>query len=157
MMPPCPYCSSSDLTRWNNSLRYDTVKGCVPNSTSPMRVLVAEDDPVLAEVLTEFLEYEGHHVTRTSDVRHARNLVRDSVWDACILDPSGISAIELAADEAAELRHLAADVPVVVTTGGIWAERTPPADLGVCRILTKPYDLVELVQIINSMERQTGM
>src|SRR6266496_3232061 len=109
-----------------------------------MHVLVTEDDPVLARVLTEFLEDEGHHVTHAADVRHARNLVRHVDCDACILDPSGRSVVELLADEAADLRRLAARVPVVITSGRAWAACTQPAELGVCRILTKPYDLSEL-------------
>ena len=81
-----------------------------------MRVLLTEDDPVLAGVLADFLREEGHLVTCV-DMRQAGCLAHWTGWDACILDPGGDSFFELRPSEAAELRHLAAHLPVVVTTG----------------------------------------
>jgi DNA-binding response OmpR family regulator len=119
-----------------------------------MRVLLSEDDPVLADVLADFLREEGHLVTHVLDIRQAGCLTRGNAWDACILDPSGDSFLELRPSEAAELRHLAAHLPVVVTTGRAWAERADSAQLGVHAILPKPFDLDELVKILDELARQ---
>jgi DNA-binding response OmpR family regulator len=119
-----------------------------------MRVLLTEDDPILADVLAEFLREHGHRVTHVMDMRQAGCLAHWTGWDACILDPGGDSFLELRPSEAAELRHLAAHVPVVLTTGRAWAHRTEPAQLGVRAILSKPFDLDELVQILETLARQ---
>ena len=118
-----------------------------------MRVLLTEDDSVLAGVLADFLREEGHLVTCV-DMRQAGCLAHWTGWDACILDPGGDSFFELRPSEAAELRHLAAHLPVVVTTGRAWAQRADPARLGVRAILSKPFDLDELGQILETLARQ---
>jgi DNA-binding response OmpR family regulator len=128
----------------------------MPNSRLSMRVLLTEDNSALAEVLTEFLEDEGHQVTRTADACQARHLPRGTGWDAWILDPGGNSFAELSPADAAELRRLAAHVPVVVTTGRTWAHQVEPAELGVCAILPKPFDLSELTRILDTLPPRTA-
>ena len=108
-----------------------------------MRILVTENDRILANLLVEFLQDEGHQV-RVCDRQRASDLVCATAWDAWIVDPDGSSFLELDSDCASELRRLAAHVPIVVTTGRAWAQRTPPADLRVHAILPKPYDLTDL-------------
>jgi len=109
-----------------------------------MRVLLTEDDPVLAGVLADFLREEGHLVTCV-DMRQAGCLAHWTGWDACILDPGGDSFFEL---------RPSAHLPVVVTTGRAWAQRADPARLGVRAILSKPFDLDELGQILETLARQ---
>jgi DNA-binding response OmpR family regulator len=119
-----------------------------------MRVLLTEHDPVLADVLTDFLRDEGHTVTHAADIRQAACLARSIGWDVCILDPGGDSFFELTAGEAAGLRRLGANGPVVLTTSRAWAHRADPARLGVRAILPKPFDLGELAQILDAVARQ---
>ncbi len=126
----------------------------MPNSTHFLRVLVAENDPVLSDVVTEFLEDEGHTVTRAVDVKHVDILAWDVGGDACIVDPGTCSSFELSVDQAAELRKVGQRLPVVVTASRPWAERTSATQLGVHTILTKPYDLDELAHILGSVRRQ---
>ncbi len=123
----------------------------MPNRTRSLRVLVAENDSALSDVMTEFLEGEGHTVTRAVDVKHLGILARDVGGDACIVDPGAFSRFDLSVDQAAELRQVGQRIPVVVTTSRPWAERTSAAQLGVHRILTKPYDLDELAHILGSV------
>jgi DNA-binding response OmpR family regulator len=118
-----------------------------------MRVLLLEDDHVLASVLADFLRDEGHVVTHALDMQQADCLARGSGWDACIVDPGGGSFLELGAADSAQLRRLATHVPVVVTTGRAWARRTEPALLGVRAILAKPFDLGDLAQILDALAR----
>jgi DNA-binding response OmpR family regulator len=119
-----------------------------------MRVLLLERDDALASVLADFLRDEGHVVTQALDMRQADCLARGSGCDACIVDPGGASFLELAPADAADLRRLARHVPVVVTTARGWARRTEPALLGVHAILSKPFDLGELAQILDAVAQQ---
>ena len=116
-----------------------------------MRVLLTEDEPVLADLIVEFLHDEGHEVALVSDVERAGELVRTTRWDAWVVDPPGNGFAEPDRNCAAVLRGLARVVPIVVTTGRLWARRTPPADLGVRAILNKPYDLNDLLQTLASL------
>ena len=116
-----------------------------------MRVLLTEDEPVLADLIVEFLQDEGHEVVLVPDLERAADLVRSSSWDAWIVDPPGNGFAEPDQDCAATLRRHAGVVPVVVTTGRLWARRTPPADLGVRAILNKPYQLNDLLRTLESL------
>jgi DNA-binding NarL/FixJ family response regulator len=69
-----------------------------------MRVLVTEDDPVLADVLIEFLRYQGHEVTYAADLDETDRLVSHESWDACILDPTGNSFLDLEPSDSSTLR-----------------------------------------------------
>jgi DNA-binding response OmpR family regulator len=116
-----------------------------------MRVLLTEDEPVLADLLVEFLQEEGHEVVLVTDLERAAELLRTTSWDAWVVDPPGNGFAEPDQDCAAALRNEAALVPVVVTTGRLWARRTPPAKLGVSAILNKPYDLNDLLRTLESL------
>ncbi len=126
----------------------------MPESVPYLRVVIAEGDPALADVVSEFLEGEGHSVTRATDVKHVGALARNMGCDACIVDTGARSSFELTVDQAAELRQVGKRIPVVVTTSRPWAERTSAAQMGVHTILTKPYDLDELAHILGSVRRQ---
>lgn len=108
----------------------------MPNSTRSLRVLVAEKDPALANVLSEFLQSEGHGVLRAVNGKHLGALATQMGGDACIVDTGARSTFELSVDQAAELRQVGKRIPVVVTTSRPCAERTSAAHLGVHTILT---------------------
>jgi CheY-like chemotaxis protein len=89
------------------------------------RILLIEDNDVLADVVSEFLRDEGYAVTRTADMGEARYLLAAGTWDPCVVDPAGGSYDKLRSEDAASLRTLAAHTPVVVTTGRGWGEECP--------------------------------
>jgi len=72
-------------------------------------------------------------------------------WDVCVVDPAGGSYDKLRSEDAASLRTLAAHTPVVVTTGRGWARSAREEELGVLAILSKPYDLRMLAQVIGTV------
>ena len=115
-----------------------------------MRTLLTEDEPVLADLIIESLQDEGHEVALVSDVERFGEVVRTTSWDAWGVDLPGNSFAEPDRDCAAALRRLPRVVPIVVTTGRLWARRTPPADLG-WAILNKPYNLNDLLQTLESL------
>lgn len=113
-----------------------------------MRVLLAEDDPVLAAVVVEALVEEGHQVTHLTDPRAVFSLRDVAAWDVLVVDSSGSSYLDLDPTDGATLRDLGARVPVILATGRPWAEATEASDLGLLAILRKPYDLDALLDAV---------
>ncbi len=51
-----------------------------------MRVLLTEDEPVLADLVAEFLQDDGHPVVRVPDLQRASDRVCATSWDVWVLD-----------------------------------------------------------------------
>jgi CheY-like chemotaxis protein len=59
----------------------------VPSSAAGrIRVLVAEDEENLAQILTTFLRGRGHHVVCVGDGKAAIQALRDQTYDVVLLD-----------------------------------------------------------------------
>lgn len=108
------------------------------------RVLVVEDDPVVARVLEIALKRAGHEVRLSPDFLSAKKLLEED-WDAVVLDlnlPGGFG-LDL-------LRHLREGLrrktPVLVLSG-LKQERTvlEAMRLGAQDYLTKPFSPQELL------------
>jgi DNA-binding NtrC family response regulator len=54
--------------------------------------------------------------------------------------------------EITELAHMA---PVILTTGREWARRLEPGELGTVVLVTKPYDLDELLDQVHLAQRRS--
>jgi DNA-binding response OmpR family regulator len=121
-----------------------------------VRILVAEDDPVLASVVVEALSDEGHSVAHVPDLAGMRERASAERWDAFVLDSFGRSYSRLDEEYSEALRELSRRAPVIVTTGRAWAASTDARDLGVVAILSKPYDLDALLHTVQSVERKAG-
>lgn len=117
----------------------------------PMRILLAENDHTLAQVLLEFLALEGHAVVRVADLRAAQRLADAEPWDALLVDGMSSHAREVPEEERALLQALAARAPVVVQSGRTWAMNATPSDIGVTAVLHKPYDLDLLLQTLSEL------
>jgi len=109
-----------------------------------MRVLLVEDDPVVARVLEIALSRAGHEVHLAQDFPKAKARLAEA-WDAIVLDlnlPGGFG-LDL-------LRHLRQDLgkrtPVIILSG-LKQERTmlEAMRLGAQDYLTKPFSPQELV------------
>ena len=105
--------------------------------TDPLRILVVEDEPLIAMVIEDYLESLGHDVAGTADsVETALAMVADGRFDVAILDvnlrdgePSWPVADALAA----------ASKPFLLATGG-HVEPPPDRHAG-ARVLSKPFTL----------------
>ncbi|MBI4581019.1 MAG: hypothetical protein HY718_15050 [Planctomycetes bacterium] len=115
-----------------------------------MRVLLAEDDAVLAEVALEALGDDGHTVTHVTTLADARKLAAVDQWDVLIVDGFGPSYDRPAAEEREALVELASHGRVVLATCRPWATEVRPEDLGVTAVLSKPYDLDRLLETVRS-------
>jgi two-component system OmpR family response regulator len=119
-----------------------------------LRVLLAEDDPALAEGLTCSLRRSGHAVDWVADGVQAHSAVVTGEFDVLILDVglpmmNGLEALK-------RLRERGCPVPVLVLTAldGI-KERVKALDLGADDYLAKPYSFEELDARIRALGRRS--
>lgn len=119
-----------------------------------MRILVAEDEPALRELLRSGLEEEGHQIISATDGNEALTAAEQKEFDAVILDimMPGLDGI-------AVLRRLRAnrnEVPVLLLTA-----RDAPADIvrgldgGADDYLTKPFAFDELLARLRAITRRS--
>ena len=116
------------------------------------RILVAEDDPTIAEVVTRYLELDGHEVIRVADGVTALNRAISDAPDLVLLDIMlpGLDGLEVCR----RLRE-SSPVPVVLLTAlGAESDRVAGLELGADDYITKPFSPRELVLRVQAVLRR---
>ena len=117
-------------------------------ATRPARVLVADDDPAMLELLVQSLGADGHEIVEATSGAELR-LRLDALWlmgtppDLVVSDVRmpGLSGLEVLAEMKADDRF----APVILITAfGDHDVHERARRLGVVAILDKPFDLGEL-------------
>jgi adenylate cyclase len=117
------------------------------------RVLVADDDAVIREILTSVLEQQSLHVDCAEDGRQALELMRENQYSVVLLDllmpeMNGFEVLENLDDD---LR------PVVLVVTG--ADQSTVAELDsriVHGIVRKPFDPQELAALVRACAEIRG-
>lgn len=119
-----------------------------------MRLLIVEDDPLIADSLIEGLTPLGNTVEVFSSLREARSATAVGRFDLLVLDlglpdGSGLSLLE-------ELRKKGDVTPVMILTArdGV-AERVQGLDRGADDYLTKPFSIAELQARVRALLRRS--
>ncbi|GHF82970.1 response regulator transcription factor [Streptomyces griseosporeus] len=126
-----------------------------PDGT-PLRVLVVDDDPDLAEVLTGALRYEGWQVRAAADGASALAAARDLQPDAVVLDvmlpdTDGFTVLR-------ELHTVRPGVCVLFLTARDAVEdRIAGITAGGDDYVTKPFSLEEVVARVRGLLRRAGL
>ncbi|MDR5866974.1 response regulator transcription factor [Halomonas koreensis] len=120
-----------------------------------MRLLLVEDDRLLAETLGDALRLEGHEVDRLEDGEAARARLDtgDHGLDLVLLDLNlpGCGGLEVLAT----LRRHDPDTPVLILTArGAVDDRVRGLDLGADDYLAKPFALDELEARVRALLRR---
>jgi DNA-binding response OmpR family regulator len=119
------------------------------------RILLAEDDPKLAELVKDWLATEKYLVDHTDDGGAALNLIRTKNYDVVILDwemPT-MTGVEICKQLRAEERTM----PVLLLTGkSTIADKEEGFDVGADDYLTKPFHLKELSSRLRALLRRPG-
>ncbi|GII98426.1 two-component system OmpR family response regulator [Sediminihabitans luteus] len=122
---------------------------------SPLRVLVVDDEPNLAELLTSALRYEGWDVSTALDGQSAIRLARDVEPDVIVLDVmlpdlDGLSVMR-------RIRSRSPEVPVLFLTARDSVEdRVAGLTAGGDDYVTKPFSLEEVVARLRGLMRRAG-
>ncbi len=108
-----------------------------------MRVLIVEDDPVLADGLTRSLRQADYAVDCVNDGAEADHILSTQSYDLVILD-LGLPKID-GFEVLRRLRRRGLKVPVLALTArDALQDRVKGLDLGADDYMTKPFDLPEL-------------
>lgn len=118
-----------------------------------MRILIAEDDPVLADGLTRSLHQADYAVDCVGTGDQADHVLLAQNYDLVILD-LGLPKLD-GFEVLRRLRHRGSKIPVLVLTArdGL-DERVRGLDLGADDYLTKPFDLPELEARVRALIRR---
>jgi two-component system OmpR family response regulator len=121
-------------------------------STTPLLVLLVEDDVRLATLTREYLESHGLAVVHVSDGRRGQDEALSGRYDAVLLDLMlpGKDGLEVCREIRAR-----SDVPVLVLTArGEEADRVMGLELGADDYLAKPFSPRELLARIRALVRR---
>lgn len=117
--------------------------------TGNERILVVDDDEMLAILLSEILKALGYEVVPMTRSLDALELFRSQPdrFDLVLTDLTmpGITGIDLAV----ELQGIRSDVPIILCTGFTSTEiREKAIAAGIRQVVTKPYLLLELAETV---------
>src|SRR4051794_40831744 len=117
------------------------------------RLLVVEDDPELAAMLTDLLTGEGYVVKLARDGQRGLHLGLTQEFDLMLLD-RGLPAIE-GLDLLARLRARGRHVPALVLSAlGRPSDRVDGLDAGAEDYLGNPFDIDELLARLRALLRR---
>jgi two-component system OmpR family response regulator len=124
-----------------------------PNSERAMRILVVEDDSVLAAALTRALNQSAYAVDLASDGEAANLALATTTFDLVVLDIAlpkvdGLSVLR-------RLRDRRSTTPVLILTArDMLEDRVAGLDLGADDYMTKPFDLPEFEARVRALIRR---
>jgi two-component system, chemotaxis family, chemotaxis protein CheY len=125
-----------------------------------LKVLVADDARDLQELITRWLEDEGHHVLGAGNGREIVTLVEKEAFDLVVTDilmPDGDGW-----DAIAEVHRLRPETRIIAISGG---NREMPATAvlrvargaGAIAVLEKPFNRVEFIAMVERIGRQGAL
>ncbi|MFI6361189.1 response regulator transcription factor [Nocardia sp. NPDC050630] len=123
---------------------------------SPISVLVVDDEPVLADMMSMALRYEGWEVATAGDGRTAVTKAREVRPDVVVLDVMlpDMTGLEVLHKLRAQLPYL----PVLLLTAKDSVEdRIAGLTAGGDDYVTKPFSIEEVVLRLRSLLRRTGV
>ena len=119
-----------------------------------MRILIAEDDPLLADGLTRSLRSGEYAVDCVHDGASADHALSTQTYDLAILD-LGLPRLD-GFEVLKRLRRRAATPPVLILTArDALQDRVRGLDLGADDYMTKPFELPELEARVRALIRRT--
>jgi two-component system OmpR family response regulator len=124
------------------------------NETTPIKVLLVDDEASLREPLADYLKRQGFAVTAVASAAEARSRLRDESPDLVLLD------IMMPGEDGLSLcRHLteAKGLPTILLTArGESTDRIVGLEIGADDYVVKPFEPRELVARIRSVLRRAS-
>src|ERR1700687_4926502 len=122
----------------------------------PINVLVVDDEPVLAELVSMALRYEGWDISTAGDGATAIALARENPPDVVVLnvmlpDMSGLDVLH-------RLREQLPRLPLLLLTAkDALEDRIAGLTAGGDDYVTKPFSLEEVILRLRALLRRTGV
>lgn len=115
------------------------------------KILLAEDDPNLGELLKDYLELKGNfEVTLCKDGEEAMRAFGQDSFDLCILDVMMPKKDGFTLGR--EIRKINPDIPLIFATAkGMMEDKTEAFSLGGDDYITKPFRVEELLLRIQAL------
>jgi two-component system response regulator QseB len=118
-----------------------------------VRILLVEDDELLASGLITALTRANHHVDHVGDGQKAIHALTDGEFDIAILD-LGLPKVD-GTEVLKTIRQKGSHIPVLILSArDATKDRILGLDLGADDYLTKPFELDELLARIRVLERR---
>ena len=121
-----------------------------------IRILVVDDDPLVADAIRAWLEYRGFEIVTADGGETGLTTLDQSAFDLMIVD---IFMPHMRGFESVRVFHQQAPlVPLIAISGYVFAEQRQPApdflsmalELGAARCLRKPFAPATLLSAIHS-------
>ena len=122
---------------------------------SKLKVLLAEDDPNLGNLLKTYLEAKGFITVLCADGEKALNVFKTEVFNFCIIDvmmplKDGYSLVK-------DIRKIDSKVPVLfLTAKNMQEDKLKGFQLGADDYITKPFSMEELLMRMNAILRRVS-
>jgi CheY-like chemotaxis protein len=121
-----------------------------------LRVLVADDEPMIREVVRLYLSGDGHTVETAEDGSIALKKFKTARYDLVLTDRA---MPELSGDQlAVEIKALRPDIPIILLTGFgdlMNADGEKPA--GVDAVVAKPFTMASLREAVAEVSNRTSL
>ena len=135
--------------------KYFTLGRSLHRKAKIMKILLLEDDTVLADILVDYLE-ESYSVTHTFSMKKALSLSEENSYDLYIFDINvpdgdGISLLK-------EIRSFLDETPTIFITAFHDTKYLKSAfEAGANDFIKKPFDLEELSQRVDNIKKYFGL
>ena len=121
-----------------------------------MKILIIEDDKLLAEALQTLLEIKGFDVEVVYDGEDGTEYAETGIYDLLIMDVMmpKLNGYQMAR----QVRHRRVTTPILMLTAkSETQDRIEGLNAGADYYLTKPFDNMELLACINALLRRKGV
>ena len=116
------------------------------------RILVVEDDQLLAKIICDNLSFDGFDVTRAATAHAAVNQLREFGPDLIVLD---VMLPDRSGFDVFETLHQGGRTPIIfLTARGETADRLHGLRLGADDYVIKPFELAELLARVHAVLRR---
>src|SRR5688500_5420926 len=113
-------------------------------------MLLVETDPLLRDVLQDFLADEGFEVSVASDLYGALCALAQEPTDLILTDALSAYWGEDALAPVRQMVEAAPGTPVILLTAHLQAAKLDPASAGLAAVVVKPFDLEELLACVHA-------
>jgi two-component system response regulator VicR len=123
-------------------------------SEDKIKILLAEDDHNLGNLLKEYLDAKGYQTSLAANGKDALDMFKKNKFDLCLLDV--MMPVKDGFTLAKEVRALDANTPVVFLTAKSMKEDTIEGfTVGADDYITKPFSMEELLLRLTAVLRRT--